>query len=108
MVGTSEFTARVGATGAGEVGAGGLRRGFSGSGGVSPSSKGSKRSSKSGLSWSIGLQSSKRGACPGIVARMLCIALVRVAEPWSFWNVIGALFLVAVVGMIVYWAIRYR
>jgi len=39
---------------------------------------------------------------------MSCIALVRVAEPWSFWNVIGALFLVAVVALIVYWAIRRR
>jgi hypothetical protein len=37
---------------------------------------------------------------------MLCIALVRVAEPWSFWNVVGALFLVGVIGLIVYWAIR--
>jgi hypothetical protein len=39
---------------------------------------------------------------------MSSIAFVRVAEPWSFWNVVGAVFLVAVVGMIVYWAIRRR
>jgi len=39
---------------------------------------------------------------------MSSIALVRVAEPWSFGNVVGALFLVAVVGMIIYWAIRRR
>lgn len=39
---------------------------------------------------------------------MPCIASVRVAEQWSFWNVIGALFLVAVVALILYWAIRRR
>lgn len=49
-----------------------------------------------------------RGVYPGIVARMLCIASVRVAEPWTFWNILGALFLVAVVVGIVYWAIQRR
>jgi hypothetical protein len=39
---------------------------------------------------------------------MLCIAFVRVAEPWSFWNVVGALFLVVVIGLIIYSAIRRR
>jgi hypothetical protein len=34
--------------------------------------------------------------------------MVRVAEPWSFWNVVGALFLVVITVLIVYWAIRRR
>jgi hypothetical protein len=34
------------------------------------------------------------------------IALVRVAEPWTAWNVLGAIFLVVVVAGIVYWLIR--
>jgi hypothetical protein len=34
------------------------------------------------------------------------IALVRVAEPWTVWNVFGAILLVAVVAGIVYWLVR--
>jgi hypothetical protein len=36
------------------------------------------------------------------------IALVRVAEPWTVWNIFGAIFLVAVVAGIVYWWLRRR
>jgi hypothetical protein len=39
---------------------------------------------------------------------MIPIALVRVAEPWTVWNVLGALFLVAVAVGIVYWFVRRR
>jgi hypothetical protein len=34
------------------------------------------------------------------------IALVRVAEPWTVWNVFGAFLLVVVIAGIVYWLIR--
>ena len=47
-----------------------------------------------------------RGLCPGIVARMSPIALVRVAEPWTMWDVLGGILLVVVVAGIVYWLIR--
>jgi hypothetical protein len=46
--------------------------------------------------------------CPGIVARMMPIALVRVAEPWTVWNVLGALLLVALAVGIAYWFVRRR
>jgi len=39
---------------------------------------------------------------------MMPIALVRVAEPWTVWNVLGALFLVALAVGIVYWFVRRR
>jgi hypothetical protein len=36
------------------------------------------------------------------------IALVRVAEPWTVWNILGAIFLVVVVVGIVYWRLHRR
>jgi heme/copper-type cytochrome/quinol oxidase subunit 4 len=39
---------------------------------------------------------------------MSWFALVRVAEPWSVGNVLGAIFLVLVIVAIVYWAMRRR
>jgi hypothetical protein len=39
---------------------------------------------------------------------MSLIALVRVAEPWTVWNIFGAIFLVVVVAGIVSWWLRRR
>jgi hypothetical protein len=39
---------------------------------------------------------------------MMPIALVRVAEPWTVWNVLGALFLVALAVGVAYWFVRRR
>jgi len=39
---------------------------------------------------------------------MSWFALVRVAEPWSVGNVVGAIFLVVVMGAVAFWAMRRR
>ncbi len=36
------------------------------------------------------------------------IALVRIAESWTLWNVFGAIFLVALAVGAVYWFVRWR
>jgi len=39
---------------------------------------------------------------------MSWFALVRVAEPWSVGNILGAMFLVLVAVLVAFWAIRRR
>jgi len=50
----------------------------------------------------------RRGVVHSIVARMLLLSLIRVAEPWSVGNVFGAIFLVVMIGAIFFWALRRR
>jgi len=39
---------------------------------------------------------------------MPCIASIRVAEPWNLGNVLGALLLIVIIGVIVFWTLRRR
>jgi hypothetical protein len=50
----------------------------------------------------------RRGVIHSIVARMLLLSLIRVAEPWSVGNVLGAVFLVVMIGAIFFWGLRRR